>query len=312
MQTILGAGGAIGQQLAKELTSYTSDIRLVARHPKRVNPTDELFSADLLDQEQTLKAVADSEIVYLTVGLPYTAKIWERDWPRLMDNVLAACEVSGAKLVFFDNIYMYDPSQIGQMDESTPIAPSSRKGKVRQLIAEKVLNAHREGKVQTLIARSADFYGPGIRNSVFNELVVKNVAVGKRPQWFCSGDMPHNFTYTPDAAKATAQLGNDASAFGRVWHLPTHQDIITGKEWCKLTAEAFGVASKSPILIKPWLLRILGLFVPAMGSTVEMLYQYDRPYTFRSDAFTERYGWKATPVKVALGEIVSAAKGGVN
>ncbi|MEL6143411.1 MAG: Ig-like domain-containing protein, partial [Bacteroidota bacterium] len=120
------------------------------------------------------------------------------------------------------------------------------------------------------------------------------------------------FTYTPDAAKATAQLGNDSSAFGRVWHLPTHQDIITGKEWCKLTAEAFGVASKSPILIKPWLLRILGLFVPAMGSTVEMLYQYDRPYTFRSDAFTERYGWEATPVKVALGEIVSAAKGGVN
>ncbi len=34
MQTILGAGGSIGIELAKSLTSYTTDIRLVSRTPK--------------------------------------------------------------------------------------------------------------------------------------------------------------------------------------------------------------------------------------------------------------------------------------
>jgi hypothetical protein len=33
MQTILGSGGAIDIELAKALTSYTTRIRLVSRHP---------------------------------------------------------------------------------------------------------------------------------------------------------------------------------------------------------------------------------------------------------------------------------------
>ena len=36
MQTILGSGGAIGVQLAKELTKYTNEIRLVSRNPLAV------------------------------------------------------------------------------------------------------------------------------------------------------------------------------------------------------------------------------------------------------------------------------------
>jgi short-subunit dehydrogenase len=44
-QTILGAGGAIGIELAKSLKEYTSDIRLVSRNPTKINSSDELFSA---------------------------------------------------------------------------------------------------------------------------------------------------------------------------------------------------------------------------------------------------------------------------
>ncbi len=47
MQTILGAGGAIGTDLARELTKYTKDIRLVGRNPQKVNETDELFNLGL-------------------------------------------------------------------------------------------------------------------------------------------------------------------------------------------------------------------------------------------------------------------------
>src|SRR3712207_252090 len=108
MQTILGSGGSIGHELAQELTKYTNQIRLVSRNPKRVNANDELFAADLSDKSQVDKAVAGSEIVYVTVGFEYDTKVWREKWPALMKNVIEACKKYKAKLVFFDNVYMYD------------------------------------------------------------------------------------------------------------------------------------------------------------------------------------------------------------
>lgn len=71
MQTISGSSGQIGQELAKELyKNYTHDIRLVSRNPRKVNPEAHLYPANLLNFEKTNQAVAGSEIVYFTAGLP--------------------------------------------------------------------------------------------------------------------------------------------------------------------------------------------------------------------------------------------------
>src|ERR1035437_1235941 len=121
MQTILGSGGAIGIELAKALKLHTSNIRLASRTPQKVNPSDHLFSADLTDPGAVLKAVDGSEIVYLTAGLPYNTKVWQTTWPIIMKNVIDACKIHNAKLVFFDNIYVYDPDYLDSMTEETPI-----------------------------------------------------------------------------------------------------------------------------------------------------------------------------------------------
>ena len=81
MQTILGAGGTIANELAKALSEFTNQIRLVSRQPKPVNETDQLVVADLTDAQATEQAVKGSEVVYLTVGLPYRTKIWQKHWP---------------------------------------------------------------------------------------------------------------------------------------------------------------------------------------------------------------------------------------
>ncbi len=76
MQTILGANGQIGRELALSLKrDFTTDIRLVSRKPQKVNDTDTLLAADLLDLEQTRRAVEGSEIVYLTAGLPMDTQL---------------------------------------------------------------------------------------------------------------------------------------------------------------------------------------------------------------------------------------------
>ena len=63
-QTILGAGGAIGIPLAKELKKYTDQIRLVGRSPKKVNEGDKLVAMDVNKPGEIDKAIEGSEVVY--------------------------------------------------------------------------------------------------------------------------------------------------------------------------------------------------------------------------------------------------------
>ena len=269
-QTILGAGGVIGIEVAKALVDYTENIRLVSRNPQKVNPNDELLSADLTNADDVMKAVAGSEIVYLTVGFPYNYKVWKESWPKTMDNVIKACIENNCKLVFFDNIYMYDQDHLNPMDEQTPINSPSEKGKIRTQIYKMLMSNINEGKIKALIARSADFYGPSIgQNSVLRETVFNNFAKGKTANWLGNLNCKHSFTYTPDAGKSTALLGNTDDAYGEVWHLPTASNPPTGKEWIDMIAAEFGVKPKVQVAGK-FIVKIMGWFNPLMKELYEI------------------------------------------
>ncbi len=307
MQTILGAGGSIGIELALALPKYTNKIRLVGRRPRQVNAFDETFRADLLDPVQVMRAMKGTEVAYLTAGLKYDSEEWEAFWPLLMRNVITACKEHSTRLVFFDNMYMYDPSVMGHMTEESPVAPVSRKGKVRQQVADMVMEAHAKGEVKALIARSADFYGPGIRNSVLGMSVVDRLARGKKAQWFCSARHKHSFTYTPDAGRATAILGNESTAFGKVWHLPTAPDPLTGEEWVQAFAEEMG-ARAGVTVAGQTMIRLLGMFIPVLKEFRELTYQWDRDYIFDSTQFERRFSFRPTPYAEGIRAVAAAAQ----
>ncbi len=312
-QTILGAGGAIGRPLATELRNYTDRVRLVSRNPKKIHPEDELISADLTDADAVLNAVKGSEVVYLTAGLTYTVKIWQAQWPVIMKNVISACKTHKAKLVFFDNIYMYSGKDLSNITEGLPIDPPSKKGAVRAEIAQMVLDAHNRGDIQGLIARSADFYGPGTGAvSVLNDLVFDKISRGKTANWLGDPKYRHSFTYVPDAARATALLGNTPDAFhtdssvdGEVWHLPTHPDALTGKEWVEEVARQCGTKPKVRSVGRG-MLKLMGLFVPIMRELVEMMYQYEQDYVFSSAKFDRRFGKMATAYRTGITDALRA------
>jgi nucleoside-diphosphate-sugar epimerase len=305
MQVILGAGGAIAKDLAKELKNFTPKVRLVSRNPQKINETDELYPGDLTNGQFVEKAVKGADVAYLTVGLPYRLKIWKNQWPVIMRNVISACKKHKCKLVFFDNMYLYDAEKLNPMIEETEVNPPSKKGKVRAQIVQMLMHEVETGKINALVARAADFYGPGISNSMFNETVVKNLKAGKKANWFCSLQYKHNFTYTPDAAKATALLGNTENAYGEVWHLPT-VPAQTMQEWIEATAHELKVKPKT-MVVSRFLLGILGLFNPLMREMKEMLYQYDRDYEFDSSKFETVFNIKPTPAKKALKQIIDAS-----
>ena len=304
MHTIIGSGGAIGTPLAKELNAFTQNIRLVSRNPKKVNETDQLFPADVLNATELDKAIEGSHVVYITVGFFYNTKLWRNTWPAFIENAIKSCIKHNAKMVFFDNIYMYDGSNLSNITEETPLNPSSEKGKIRKEVFDKIWSAVQSGKLTALIARSADFYGPSIRQtSMLTETVFIPLSKGKAANWMGATNFKHSFTYTLDAAKATAILGNTESAYNQIWHLPTSTNPPTGKEWIDAVATYMSVKPKTQV-VTPFLLKILGWFIPVMREMPEMMYQYNQDYIFNSAKFESHFSFKPTPYLEGIKHII--------
>jgi len=307
MQTILGSSGIIGKETARELyRSYTKEIRLVSRNPKPVNGNEQLFKADLLNRDQVFEAVKGSEVVYLTAGIQYSAKIWAEQWPVIMRNVVDACIAEKAKLVFFDNVYSYG-KVAGVMTEETPYNPCSKKGKVRLGVINMMMEEVKKGNLEALIARAPDFYGPDTPLSFVNAMVFANFAKGKQAQWMGDPGKKHSFIFTPDAGKATAMLGNTPSAFNQVWHLPTDKNTLTGKEFIEAAAKAFGMKPKF-MTIPKWMLQGLGFFNPIIKESLEMLYQNEVDYLFDSSKFDKAFGITPTPYQVGIEKTANSYK----
>lgn len=291
LTTILGAGGPIGDELARILAARGEAFRLVSRNPKPMAGA-ETVAADLTDAEQTLRAVAGSSVVHLVAGLKYDAGVWQELWPRIMANTIEACKRAEAKLVFFDNVYMYGKVD-GPMTEETPYAPCSKKGEVRARIAASLMDEVKAGRITAMIARCADFYGPNTQHSAPNMLVFEALAKGKKPAWLVNAEVPHSFTYFPDAARGVDMLAGHDAAWNQVWHLPTAADPPTGRQFVAMAVGEFGKAPGFSVFGKP-MLWMGGLFDPMIRESQEMLYQNDSPYLFDSSKFAREFGFQGT------------------
>ena len=292
MHTIFGAGGVIGMELLKELAGKGQRVRLVGRNPKPVNGAAEIVAGDLSQLDQTIKAASGSEIVYLLAGLKYDVKVWRYLWPQIMQNTIEACKQAKAKLIFFDNVYMYGRVN-GPMTEDTPFNPCSKKGEIRAEIATALLREMKAGDLTAMIARSADFYGPGARTSVANILVFDKFAKAGKASWLVNDSVQHSYTFTPDAARSLTLLSSEETAWNQTWHVPTRSNPPTGKEFVKLVAGEFSVPAKYRVLSRP-IIKIAGLFDSIVRESYEMLYQNEFDYLFDSTKFTKAFGWEGT------------------
>jgi nucleoside-diphosphate-sugar epimerase len=306
MITILGAGGAISNELVKLLVARGQAFRLVSRRGASAAGAAETMSADLGDKEQTARAVAGSSVVYLLAGLKYDHQLWAEMWPRIMANTIEACKRAGAKLVFFDNVYMYGKVN-GAMTEETPFNPSSKKGAVRAEIARSLIDEWKARRLTAMIVRAADFYGPNTANGIPNVLMFDPMSKGQKAMCLANDSLPHSYSYTPDAAPALLTLTESESAWNQTWHMPTTANPPTGKEFIEMAAKAMSVPPKYRVLNRGMVL-VGGWFNPMVGEVREMMYQNDSPYLFDSTKYARAFGFAGTPY--AEGIRVTAASYG--
>lgn len=288
MQTILGASGQIGRELALSLKrDFTDDIRLVSRNPRKVNETDQLHRADLLDAEETMRAVEGSDIVYLTAGLPMDTKLWVEQWPVMIGNVIDVCAAQGARLVFFDNTYMY-PQTDEPQTESMRFQPYGEKGRVRAASASAVRAAMEQERLSSVICRAPEFYGPGKTQSITNSAILEPLRAGKSARVFLRDDTLRSLIFTPDASRAMALIGNTPDAYGQTWHLPCDDDRLTYRQLILLAAGIFGTEPRYTVL-RAWQLQLAGLFNKTVKGAAELLPRYAVDNIFVSDTFKARF-----------------------
>jgi nucleoside-diphosphate-sugar epimerase len=253
----------------------------------------------VLNHEQVRRAVEGSQVVYLLVGIQYDHRVWARDWPVIMQNVIDACKATGARLVFFDNVYMYGKVD-GAMTEATPYHPTSKKGAVRAGVARRLQAEMAANTLQAVIARAVDFYGPRVTDkSAPGVYVFSNLKKGKTAQWPINADVPRAFNYTPDAARALYLLATRPEACGQVWHLPAAQPALTGREFVRLAARHLGGSGNVRVLPR-WVLKAIGWFNPFMKEAYEMNYQDAFAFRFDSSKFEKAFGFIPTPYEEGI------------
>lgn len=295
MHTLLGAGGAVANALTRELTNNNETIRLVSRKP--IQPAGKNITwkkADLLNYNELLEASKGSTVIYLTAGLIYDKTIWQQQWPVIMQNFINLGKETGARLIFFDNVYMYGLVN-GPMLETTPYNPCSVKGEVRAKIATQLMDEAKAGNIHASIARGADFYGTDNMNSFVDMMVLDKYAKKQGAQWIGDPKKLHNFSYIPDMGKGMFLLGQNPDSDNQVWHMPTAKPI-TGKQFIEMAANIYGVQPKY-MAVNKTMLWLYGLFVKVVMGTVEMYYQYNHDYNFNSDKFEKAFNLEPTSYK---------------
>ncbi|MBV8389796.1 MAG: NAD-dependent epimerase/dehydratase family protein [Mucilaginibacter sp.] len=292
MHTILGAGGPVANALARELANNNQTIRLVSRKPIQPStPNTTWQKADLLNYNELLAAVKGSSVIYLTAGLVYDIKVWQQQWPVIMQNFINLGKETGARLIFFDNVYSYGLVN-GPMLETTPYNPASKKGEVRAKIATQFMDEAKAGNITGTIARGADFYGTHNLNSFIDIMVLDKFSKKQGAQWIGNPNKLHNFSFIPDMGKGMFLLGQNPSSDNQIWHMPTAAPT-TGKQFVELAAGIYGVPSKF-MAVNKFMLWSFGLFKKVVMGTVEMYYQYDHDYIFNSDKFEKAFNFKPT------------------
>lgn len=306
LHVIFGAG-QVGVPLATILLASGNSVRMVKRSQDGIPPGVEFLLGDAMDATFCHLACTGATTVYHCMNPEYSTRAWTKMLQPIMDNLIAAAGDIGARLVVLDNVYMLGRTEGKPMNENTPTNPCSKKGEIRARVAERLLDAHRQGKVRAVTGRAADFYGPGGRLTFFGDYFWKPVMSGKPAFSLSNLNMVHTYHYIPDVAQGLATLGSaEESSLGQVWMLPCQPAGSTID-----LSKRFELYLKKSVLMKTmprWLIHPLGLFLPIMHELAEMTYQWDEPFIVDDSRFRAHFAVKPVEEEEAARSTVEWAK----
>jgi nucleoside-diphosphate-sugar epimerase len=255
----------------------------------------QIREVDALDHAAVGQAARGADVVLHALNPLYTE--WSRLALPLAYCAITAAETAGAALLFPGNLYNYGRGLPAVIDETTPMRPSARKGRMRLVIEERMQEAAERG-VRTIILRAGDFYGAG-HGSWLDLVITKQIGRG-RLVYPGPLDLIHEWAYLPDLATAMlrlAEIRGKLRAF-ETFGFPGH--AVTGREFTTAIARA----ARSRLQVKGmswWLVHALRPIVPLCRELSEVSYLWSEAHRIDGTKLTAAIGTVAhTPLDVAV------------
>jgi nucleoside-diphosphate-sugar epimerase len=268
--------------------------------PQGVPASVEIVSGDAYNLDFTRSACTGANVVYQCAQPRYWE--WPDKFPPLQASILEGAASAGAKLIVGENLYMYGEVN-GPIHEDLPYAARTRKGKVRGEMTRALLEAHQTGRVRVAIGRGSDFYGPGVLDSALGDRAILPALQGKAASLGGKLDLPHTYTYINDFGRALAILGQHDEALGQAWHVP-NPPTLTQRELMTLFFQEIGKPPKLSSVSK-LMMALAGLFIPGARETVEMMYEFEKPFIVDNSKFIRSFGNIATTHQIAIQQTIA-------
>ncbi|MBM7703129.1 SDR family NAD(P)-dependent oxidoreductase [Metabacillus iocasae] len=271
---VLGASGGMGYALVCELLSREIEVIAFARNKDKMQRLYEskalvtIFEGDVCNREQLSEAVASVDIIFHAINVPYQE--WSEKQPMIMRAILDVAKQHHKKLAIVDNIYAYEKSNGTSINEDYPKNPPTKKGKIRLDLEQMA----KSSDVTMFLAHFPDFYGPNAENTQIHYFL-QGVLQNKKAMFIGNQEVPREYIYTPDGAKAMVELSLKEEAYGHHWNIPG-SGVITGEEIVSIVKENTGY-QKSVSTVTKTMIRFLGLFDGGMREFVEMFYLNEQP-----------------------------------
>jgi nucleoside-diphosphate-sugar epimerase len=288
---IFGAGGAIGRAIAPELERRGIPFRAVGRGKAKLEAAfgqmkhAEVFDADLTDLRSTGAAARGVDTIIYTVGVPYTS--FQLHPAMIRTTIEAAATMQVARLVLVSNVYSYGVPRTSRVSETHSREPQTHKGKFRKEQEDAVIEAHRKGRLQGMVVRLPDFYGPHADLSLANP-IFRAALDGKTANWLGPLNAPHEFVFVPDTGPIIADLAGCAECYGEAWNVAGAGQINAMDFITKVYREA----GRSPKYrsVGRGMLKVMGWFSPLYRELPEMLYLTETPVLLDDAKLQAKFG----------------------
>lgn len=298
---VIFGSGPLGSAVATELVHRGLDVAFVNRSGRAPVAGTTAVAGDATDSLFAAEVTRGASVVYQCAQPPYHR--WAEEFPALQSSILGAVAANGARVVIGDNLYCYGQPE-GPIREDSPQNPTTRKGRVRKAMADAALAAHAAGDLEVAISRPSDYVGPGYE--VLGATLFRRALAGKPVQLLGRADAVHSFSYVPDVGRAMAILGTSETAWGEVWIPPVQPPMIQG-QLAQRVWQAAGQTGDARMMVSGRALTsVLGLFNRSIRETVEMLYEFEKPFVVDSSKFESAFRVTATPLDDAIATTVAS------
>ena len=259
-------------------------VRDVGRARKVLPSSTEILVADVSKPDSIKPAFQNASVIYHCVNVSYDK--WTEVMPLVTGNILEGAIETQANVVFPGNVYVYGRFQKVPATEDHALAATAKKGKLRITLGRKLMDAHSDGKVKVVIPRFPDYYGPNVTNKLMKPIFMAALS-GKKAGWVGNLDVRHDLVFIEDAAAACIMLGETASAYGEVWHVPGAGSIM-GREFINM---AFRAAGNKPNigLLSGRSIRVAGLINSDAREMIELMYEFEEPLVLDGSKFSTKF-----------------------